>query len=191
MNHATTLATIFALFISFGTLAAPSARADENATKAQDVAMAITNLIAEATDRRPKLLADDHARAGTLMDRLGILRMQIQSHATDLANRSSQITMKKERVEWLRLYVESAIDQHNQAMDAINAEVRRLNKWGRELKSRIAQHNNEEDWVRTKEQMIAYDDRARRLNDEVQELNKAWAALEIREARDIEPMRLP
>lgn len=152
--------------------------------------MEITRIVNEATQARRDLLAEEHARAEPYLTRLGITRSELQTHGTDLANRSSKITMKEERVEWLRLYVESAIERHNRAMDAINAEARRLATWGRQLDNRIAQHNRERDWIKTREQLIAYDARARRLNDESARLKTAWAALKTREARDIEPMRL-
>lgn len=190
MNRPTTLATIFTIALVLSGMLAPIAHAQDAATVAQDAAMGITRVVNEATILRRELGGDAHAKAGDLLTKLGILRSELQTLGTDLADRDSKITVLEERVEWLRLYVESAIEKHNRELVPLQVEARRLNAWDASLASRIAAHNRERDRPRTREQMIAYDDKARRLNDERDRLDTAWAALHTREARDIEPLRL-
>ena len=190
MNRPTTLVSVITLALIISSLFAPVAKAEDAANLAQNNAMELTRIVNEATRIRSEMPSDVSSRMEGYLTRLGLARSSLQTYGSDLASRSSKITMKEERASWLRTYVESAIERHNRAMDAINAEARRLNQWGRELENRIVIHNRSAGTPKTKAQVVAYDAKARQLNNEARRLKDAWASLKTREARDIEPMRL-
>lgn len=169
--------------------AVAAAHADDQ-MRANEARIVIDDALAQIGGLRPVLGSEAWRPLSEAWGRLQTLRSRIVERASVVGDLESRLDPMSTHVQRLRIEAESAIDRHNRRVQQHDTAMRGLQSEATSLDSRIRQHNATAHVPRTREQAIAYDAHAARLNGEQRSLQQRASRVLATSTNEITQLRV-